>query len=301
MIRKSSNFKYFVSEGCKSYTKNKLMTLSSTIIVVACLIVFGLYLLFSMNINSVAEQLKSECEIRVWIEDTVEPGSPEMEKLHNSILAINNVDDADFCSNDEALEDYRKELGENATVLDGLGDDNPIRDSYKIKLKDLSLSERTADKIKKLEGVADVNDNQSSANKLVDVTNVIKTISFWFMIFLGALAVFIISNTIKITLFARRREINIMKYLGATNSFISWPYIVEGIIIGFVGALISLVIMLFGYNYFVSMDVTLFEAMNIQFCSMSDVLLPLVAWFVGIGVLLGALGSAVSIRRHLKV
>lgn len=300
-MRKSSNFKYFVSEGCKSYTKNKLMTLSSTIIVVACLIVFGLYLLFSMNINSVAEQLKSECEIRVWIKDTVEPGSPEMEKLHNSIMNINNVDDADFCSNDEALEDYRKELGENANVLDGLGDDNPIRDSYKIKLKDLSLSERTADKIKKLEGVADVNDNQSSANKLVDITNVIKTISFWFMIFLGALAVFIISNTIKITLFARRREINIMKYLGATNSFISWPYIVEGIIIGFIGALISLVIMIFGYNYFVSMDVTLFEAMNIQFCSLSDVLLPLVAWFVGIGVLLGALGSAISIRRHLKV
>lgn len=300
-MRKTSNFKFFVSEGCKSYSSNKLMTLSSTVIVVACLIVLGLYLLFSMNINHIAEQLKSECEIRVWIEDTVEPDSDEMQRIYNNITSIYNVDDADFCSNEEALEEYRKELGDNASVLDGLGDDNPIRDSYKIKLIDLSQSERTAEKLKGIEGIADVNDNQSSANKLVEVTKFIKTISFWFMVFLGALAIFIISNTIKITLFARRRDINIMKYLGATNSFISWPYIVEGIIIGFVAAIIALVLMLLAYNYFISMDVTLFEAMNLDFCSVTDVLLPLAGWFAGIGILLGAIGSAVSIRRHLKV
>ncbi len=300
-MKKSSNFKYFVSEGCKSYAKNTLMTLSSTIIVVACLIVFGLYLLFSMNINSVAEQLKSECEIRVYIEESIEPGTLEMDKLEDAVKSVSNVKSAEFYSNEDALDEYKKELGDEAYVMDGFGDDNPLRDSFKIKLEDLSISESTAEKLKHIDGIAKVNDNQSSANKLVSVTNVIKSISFWFMIFLGALAIFIISNTIKITLFARRRDINIMKYLGATNSFISWPYIIEGVIIGFVGSLIAMTIMLIAYNTFLSMDVMLFETMNLKFCGISEVVLPLVLWFIGIGVLLGAVGSAVSIRRHLKV
>ncbi len=300
-MKKTSNFKYFVSEGFKSYSQNKLMTLSSTIIVVACLIVFGLYLLFSLNINHIAEQLKSECEIRVWISEEVKPDGAEMKGIKNKIEKLSNVADADFYSNDDALEEYKQELGKNASVLDGLGDDNPLRDSFKIKLIDLSLSEQTAEEIRNIDGVADVNDNQASANKLIQATKVIKNISFWFMLFLSTLAIFIISNTIKITLFARRRDINIMKYLGATNGFISWPYIVEGVVIGFVGALLSFVIMTVSYKYFVSMDITLFEAMDLQFCKLSSVVLPLAAWFVGIGVLLGAIGSAVSIRRHLKV
>ena len=300
-MRKTSNFKYFVSEGCKSYAKNTLMTLSSTIIVIACLIVFGLYLLFSMNINSVAEQLKAECEIRVYIDENIKPGSEEMEKLEDKIDSVSNIKSISFYSNEKALEEYKEELGDDAYVMDGFGEENPLRDSFKIKLEDLSLSASTAEKLSRIEGIANVSDNQSSANKLVSVTKVIKSISFWFMIFLGALAIFIISNTIKITLFARRRDINIMKYLGATNSFISWPYIIEGIVIGLVGSLIAMAIMLIAYKAFLSMDITLFEAMHLKFCTIPEVALPLVCWFIGIGVLLGAIGSAVSIRRHLKV
>lgn len=300
-MRKSSNFKYFVSEGCKSYAKNTLMTLSSTIIVVACLLVFGIYLLFSMNINFVAEQLKAECEIRVYVDTSIEPGTEKMEALEKSIKSVSNIKSVEFYSNEKALEDYKDELGDDAYVMDGFGDDNPLRDSFKIKLEDLSLSGSSAEKLSKIEGIANVSDNQSSANKLVNVTNIIKSISFWFMIFLGALAIFIISNTIKITLFARRRDINIMKYLGATNSFISWPYIIEGIVIGFVGSLVAMTIMLIAYKTFLAMDITLFEAMQLKFCGISEVILPLMGWFIGIGVLLGAVGSAVSIRRHLKV
>jgi len=300
-MRKTSNFKYFVSEGCKSYAKNTLMTLSSTIIVIACLIVFGLYLLFSMNINSIAEQLKAECEIRVYIDENIKPGSEEMEKLEDKIDSVSNIKSISFYSNEKALEEYKEELGDDAYVMDGFGEENPLRDSFKIKLEDLSLSASTAEKLSRIEGIANVSDNQSSANKLVSVTKVIKSISFWFMIFLGALAIFIISNTIKITLFARRRDINIMKYLGATNSFISWPYIIEGIVIGLVGSLIAMAIMLIAYKAFLSMDITLFEAMHLKFCTIPEVALPLVCWFIGIGVLLGAIGSAVSIRRHLKV
>ncbi len=300
-MRKSSNFKYFVSEGCKSYTQNAIMSISSTIIVVASLVVFGIYLLFSMNINYIAEQIKEDCEIRVWIDESIEPGSTQMQDIENQIKSIYNVKEIAFHSNEQAFTEWKEELGEDAVFFEGLDDDNPLRDSYEISLIDLELAENTSKKIEKIKGVASVNDNQTSVNKLINITKIIKNISFWFMMFLCALAIFIISNTIKITLFARRRNINIMKYIGATNSFISWPYIVEGIVIGIVGALISIMFVVLGYTYFVSMDFTLLEAMNIQFCAVGDVILALCIWFLSIGILLGAVGSAVSIRRHLNV
>ncbi|MBR0277282.1 MAG: permease-like cell division protein FtsX [Clostridia bacterium] len=298
-MKKSSNIKYFVSEGVKTYTVNGLMSIASTVIVIASLIVFGIYLLFSININHIAQQLQSECEIQVWIDDSVAYGSSAMQKLENSIKNIDNVNSVEFFSKDNALADYKNKLGEDSDYLEGLEDDNPLRNSFKVTLKNISLAEDAAKSIKKFDGVADVSDNQSSINRLLNATKIIKHISFWFMIFLSAIAVFIISNTIKITLFARRRDINIMKYLGADNSFISWPFIIEGIIIGLIGALISLIIVILAYGYFVSMDVTFFG--TIKFCTVSEVILPLLGWFAGIGVLLGAFGSAISIRRHLRV
>lgn len=298
-MKKSSNFKYFVSEGFKSYTSNGLMSLASTIIVVASLVVLGLYLLFSMNINYVAKQLEEECEIQVWIEDTVKPGSAAMQDIENNLKANENIKSVEFFSNEQALEDYREELGKDSEYLEGFEEDNPLRDSYKITLENLKIADKTADEVAKIDGVANVSDNRSSMNKLVNATNVIKIISFWFMMFLSAIAVFIISNTIKITLFARRRDINIMKYLGATDSFISWPFIVEGVAIGLAGAIISLVLVLVGYACFVAKNFVLFN--TIEFCSMGQVFGPLLCWFVGIGVLLGAFGSAISIRRHLRV
>ena len=298
-MRKSSNLKYFISEGCKSYAVNGLMSLASTVIVVASLIVFGLYLLFSMNINYVAQQLEGECEIQVWIDDSVLAGSAEMQDIENGLKAVSNVKSVQFFSNTEALEDFKQKLGKDSEYLDGLDGDNPLRNSFKITLYNLSEADKSAAEFEKIPGVSNVSDNRTNMNKLVNATTIIKHISFWFMIFLSAIAVFIISNTIKITLFARRRDINIMKYLGATDSFISWPFIIEGIVIGLVGALISLALVSLGYTIFLSKNFTIFN--TIEFCSMGQVILPMLGWFAGIGILLGAVGSAVSIRRHLRV
>lgn len=298
-MKKSSNFKYFVSEGFKSYSTNGLMSLASTIIVIASLVVFGIYLLFSMNVNYIVQQVEEECEVQVWIDDSVKYGSSQMQDIENQLKAVPNIKSIEFYSKDQAFEDYKVKLGDDSSSLDGLENDNPLRDSFKITLVDLSAASETSDAVAKIDGVANVSDNRSSMNKLVSITNIIKHISFWFMIFLSAIAVFIISNTIKITLFARRRDINIMKYLGATDSFISWPFIIEGVVIGLVGALISLAAVILCYAYFVSKDYTIFN--KIEFCSVGQVFLPLLCWFAGIGVLLGAFGSAISIRRHLRV
>ncbi|MEE1043709.1 MAG: permease-like cell division protein FtsX, partial [Clostridia bacterium] len=111
-MRKSSNFKYFVSEGVKSYTINGLMSLASTVIVVASLVVFGIYLLFSMNINYIAQQLEAECEIRAWIDESVKPHSTTMQDIENKIKAMDNVDSVEFYSNEKALKDYENDLGD---------------------------------------------------------------------------------------------------------------------------------------------------------------------------------------------
>lgn len=298
-MRKSSNIKYFVSEGCKSYSKNALMSLASTVIVVASLIVLGIYLLFSMNLNFIANQLKEDCEIQVWIDDSVKYGSSAMSKIEKNLKAIENVNMVEYFSKEDALSDFKTDLGEDAVILDGLEGDNPIRNSFKVTLHDLDKASETAGSIAKINGVANVSDNLTSMNKLVAVTNIVKQISFWFMLFLCALAIFIISNTIKITLFARRKDINIMKYLGATDSFISWPFVVEGVVIGMVGAVISLIVVTAFYAIFMSKDYILLN--TIEFCSVGSVFVPLLCWFVAIGGLLGAFGSAISIRRHLKV
>ncbi len=298
-MKKSSNFKYFVAEGVKSYSINGLMSVASTVIVTASLIVFGLYLLFSMNINHIAKQLEEECEIQVWIDEEVDVESTQLQDMENAIKSIDNVNTTEFFSNVQALEDYKQKLGKDSEYLDGLEGDNPLRNSFKVTLYDLSLAEQTSQEIEKVDGVANLSDNRSSMNKLVTVTNVIKTISFWLMLFLSAIAVFIISNAIKITLFARRRDINIMKYLGATDAFISWPFIVEGIVIGLVGAVLALTLVSLGYMVFLSKNFTIFG--TLEFCKLSQVIFPMLGWFALIGVILGAVGSAVSIRRHLKV
>lgn len=299
MKKKSSNFKYFVSEGIKSFTTNGLMSLASTIIVVASLVVFGIYLLFSMNINHIAKQFEEECEIQVWIDENVPADGTEMQDIENQIKAVPNVNEVVFFSNEEALADYKQQLGADSEYLDGFDTDNPLRDSFKVTLQDISLAEDTSAEFAKIGGVANISDNRTSMNKLVLITNIVRHISFWFMLFLGALAVFIISNTIKITLFARRRDINIMKYVGATDSFISWPFIVEGVVIGLAGAAISLVLVSLGYGLFVAQEFVMFN--TIEFCTLGQVLVPMICWFASIGGLLGAFGSAISIRRHLKV
>lgn len=299
MKKKSSNFKYFLSEGFKSFTTNGLMSLASTIIVVASLVVLGIYLLFSMNINYIARQFEEESEIQVWIDESVPAGGAEMQDVENSIKAVPNVNEVKFFSKEEALADYKEQLGADSEYLDGFDADNPLRDSFKVTLYDISLAEETSAEFAKIKEIANISDNRTSMNKLVLITNVVKHISFWFMLFLGALAVFIISNTIKITLFARRRDINIMKYIGATDSFISWPFIVEGVFIGLFGAAVSLILVSLGYGVFVAQEYVIFK--TIEFCSLGQVLLPMICWFAGIGGLLGAFGSAISIRRHLKV
>ena len=241
-------FKFFVVEGTKSFFKNGLMSVASVVTVSMCLILCGLYVIFSMNLNYAAKQVETNYEIQLFIEEGT--SDTRIADIGKELNGIDNVNTVVFVSKDQAFNQWKEGFKDNLAILEGLEDDNPLRDSFKITLHDLKQTESTMSQVNNIQGVAYVKNNKDSIDKLVDLTGKIKNASFYFMVFFALISVFIISNTIRITVFARRREVNIMKFVGATDWFIRWPFVIEGILVGLIGAVISVLIVSQSYGYF---------------------------------------------------
>lgn len=295
---RARTLKYFIQEGIRSFFKNGLMSVASVITVMLCLILFGVYVLFSMNLNYAAAQVEANYEITVFIEE--DTSLTRTSQISENLKALSNINNVIFVSKEQALEGWKKEFGEGAEILDGLEHDNPLRDSYKVTVLDLKVVNTTVSEIEKMDNVAYVKNNKDTMDRLVNITGIVKNISLWFMVFFALISIFIISNAIRITVFARRREVNIMKFVGATDWFISFPFMIEGIIIGILGALFSVFAVSQAYNYFFNYADLIFGS-TIKLYQFHTVFWVLVASLVGMGVTLGAVGSAISLRRHLHV
>jgi cell division transport system permease protein len=291
-------FKFFVVEGTKSFFKNGLMSVASVVTVSMCLILCGLYVIFSMNLNYAAKQVETNYEIQLFIEEGT--SDTRIADIGKELNGIDNVNTVVFVSKDQAFNQWKEGFKDNLAILEGLEDDNPLRDSFKITLHDLKQTESTMSQVNNIQGVAYVKNNKDSIDKLVDLTGKIKNASFYFMVFFALISVFIISNTIRITVFARRREVNIMKFVGATDWFIRWPFVIEGILVGLIGAVISVLIVSQSYGYFLGTTGVLINS-TIQLYEVAAVISPLVISLAGMGIIIGALGSAMSLRRHLYV
>jgi cell division transport system permease protein len=217
------------------------------------------------------------------------------------ILAIENVKDATLFTKEDTLEYMKTIFDEKSAALEGYeGENNPFRDSYKITLNDLYLAEETTKALSEIENVSEVSNNREVLNSILKTSGTIRTGSLVIMIMLCLISVFIIANTIKIAVFSRRKEIGVMKFVGATNWFIRWPFIFEGIITGVVGALISFALISWAYVVVYSKTLTL----NMDVFSLmpySSLWSILLICFISIGTLIGAVGSALSIRKHLDV
>jgi len=295
---RAKTIKYFFEEGIKGFWVNGLMSIASVFIVVASLLILGIYLIFSLNINYIGEQFESQYEIRAFIE--MGTSQERIAQISEEVKKINNVSNVTLITASQALEDYRKDLGENARILDGLQDDNPLRDSLKITMTNLNAAAIIAQKVEAINGVAWVKNSRDVMSTLLKLTSSIRHGSFVLMILLSLVAIFIISNAIRMTVFARRRDIGIAKFLGATDWFIRWPFIVEGIIMGVVGSLIALVLVIPAYNYIYSALTTL-AGNSLKFYTTGVVIKEISLWFIGIGAMLGAFGSGISLGRYLKV
>ena len=294
-------FSYLVGEGFKSTFKQKKMTSASIIIMCATMFIFGLFFVIGENVNSVIKQIESEQGIQIFIEE--EATESEIENLGNEIKNIEGVNKVTFVSKEDALNSMKTVLDNNQELLDGWDEENPFPASYFVTLTDLSLNEEVQDKIFKLDHVDEIESQNNTINKLQELANGIQILTIIILVLLIVISIFIISYTIKLTVHARRREISIMKYVGATNSFIRGPFIVEGIIIGVISAVITLVILGLSYNGVMGGigDSVLVQDIGIGLLSFSDMFLLVLIVYLILGIGIGILGSIISMRKYLKV
>ena len=300
---KYSIFGYLIGEGFRNFFKNKKSTAASIIIMCATMFIFGIFFLIGENINYIMEQIQSEQAMQVFIDP--EATAEEEAELEQKIKEIPYVNTTEYVSKEEALndvkswsEDINKFLGDY--TADGY---NPFKASYVVTLTDLSQNDAVQQQIETFDHVASVEAGNQTVDKLVDVANGIRTATAVILVLLILISIFIISNTIKLTVHARRKEISIMKYVGATNGFIRWPFMVEGIIIGIVSALISVVILGFAYNFIAGQIInsSMVTTLNISLLTFSDMFSMLFVVYILMGIGIGAIGSAISMKRYLEV
>ena len=298
MTMKMNNIKYFIATAFRSVIKNGLMSIVSIFTIVSCLLILGLFLAVSINVNYISDQIRADAEIKVIVDENFDEAN--IDQITQQIKKIDNVGQIELVTKQDALAYMKNAFGEDASALDGLESDNPFRTSYKVKLKDITKAQPTVKSLAKINGVAEVDNKQELLDSIIHITNIIKTASIWIMILLSVISVFIIANTIKLAVYARRKEINIMKFVGATDWFIRWPFIIEGIIIGIVGSIIAFALVSAGYiaslNAMSSMHIDMFS-----FKSYGDVWLHFIVTFVVLGTLIGAVGSGFSMRKYLDV
>ncbi len=290
---------YLIGEGIKNLFKNKKSTISSLMIMCATMIVFGLFFVIGENINSFVENVAEAQEIRVIIDN--EATEEDIEQLGNEILSIEGVRNAEFVSKEDAL-DYMKEmLGDE--LIEGYEDRNIFSVAYDVTLTDLELNNEVQESINQLPHVKNIVSANQVISQIISLAKGVRTVTAGILILLIIISVSIISNTIKLTVHARRKEISIMKYVGATNSFIRWPFLVEGIIIGIISGLLSVGIIGLAYTGIAGKlaETSFLELAHWKLLEFKDMFNLILVVYLGLGIGIGALGSGISMRKYLEV
>ncbi len=294
-----NSFRYYITQAFKGFFRNGLTSMTSVFIIMCCLLIFGLFSALTLNINHITSQIEQRCEIQVFMDKSTTP--EQLADAQKQILQLSNIRSATIFSKEDTLNYMREIFADNAAALDGYeGENNPYRDSFKITLKDLSMSEETIKQLGEIDNVAEVSNNREVLTTILNTSNTLKNASLAVMLLLCFISIFIIANTIKIAVFSRRKEIAVMKFVGATNWFIRWPFIFEGIITGIIGALLSFALISWGYIVLYSKASTV--SLDVfSLLPYSAIWFVLLICFISIGTLIGAVGSGFSIRKHLKV
>ena len=290
---------YLIGEGIRNLFKNKKSTMSSLIIMCATMLIFGLFFVIGENLNAFVENVADAQEIRVIIDN--DATESEIEEVGNEILSIDGVKSAEFVSKDEALDYMKDMLGDE--LLEGYSERNILSVAYNVTLTDLRLNNDVQDSISQLPHVKKIVSSNQVISQIISLAKGVRIITGGILILLIIISVSIITNTIKLAVHSRRKEISIMKYVGATNSFIRWPFLVEGIIIGVVAGAISVGIIGLAYTYIVGQisGTSFFEIANIKFIEFSSMSELLILVYLGLGIGVGAIGSTISMKKYLEV
>lgn len=293
--------RYIVKEGILNTYKNKLMTLASVSIVIASLILFGIFLLIVVNLDHNTRTLESIPQLEVFCDYNLD--ETMVGDIENAIRTDSRISEYEIVTKDKAFEKLKKTFDGNESLLEGY-DDSFLPISFVIKLEDPRESTKVREELEKIDGVESVECPQKSIELISKTSNWIKVISGILIAVMLVISIFIISNTIKLTVFARRKEISIMKYIGATDWFIRWPFVIEGVIIGIVGAAIAFFVSGYAYRAIelkFGNDIVSVSMGFLKLVKLKEVALLLILFYSFLGGVVGAVGSFVSLRKHLRV
>ncbi|OIJ21006.1 cell division protein FtsX [Anaerobacillus alkalidiazotrophicus] len=286
-------------EGVKSLARNGWMTFASISAVAIMLLMVGVFLLLILNLNHFATSVEEDVEVRVFIDLTAT--EEQREELLQEIEQIHNVESITFLPKEEGLEQFIDSLGEQGEVFETLRDENPLYDVFVVRAVTPQLTEEVATNLEPLPYVVEVGYGKDVVDQLFSFTSLARQVGFFLIVGLMFTTMFLIANTIKITIVARKREIKIMKLVGATNSFIRWPFFVEGLLLGVLGALIPIGILAFGYSKLHDSFTGNLDLMFIELLPSSPLVYQVTAILLAIGAFIGIWGSMMSVRKFLKV
>lgn len=293
-------FGYLVGEGFSNVFKNKKSTGASLIIMCATMIIFGIFLILGENINHFVDEIKSEQGFQVFL---VKDATQEtIDEVGEKIRALDGVSTVEFVGKEQALNIMKERLKGSEGVLDEFEIDR-FSVSYIVTLTDLSLSKTVQSQILEFGNIKKITSSDQTVSTLLSIANVIRIITGVILLLLIVISIFIISNTIKLTVHARRKEISIMKYVGATNNFIRWPFIVEGMIIGIIASIFSIIIVGGTYSIIASQAVNadFLQKINLSLLNFREMTTLIIFVYLLLGIGIGAIGSVISMRKYLKV
>ena len=296
-LMKIRTSEYFVREVIISMIRNRWMTFASIGTVTVSLFILGLFMLLVVNMTRMASELESQVQISVYLNDALtEEGRAEVEQMMRDMKSIDKIE---YVTKEQALKRLQERLGDQKYILDALGDSNPLPNSYDVTVKNPEQVESTAIAIADLYGVDEAKYGQDVAVHLFDVTRLLRMLGFFLMVVLTGATLFIISNTIRLTVFARRKEIAIMKYVGATDWFIRIPFILEGLTLGLVGGGIAAILI---RSFYSAMAAKIYSTLAFfPLIPQYPFINYLTATLIVSGMIVGIIGSTISLKRFLEV
>ena len=288
---------YFIQEVFHSLRRNNWMTFASIGTVAVSLFVLGVFLILVLNMNRLAGMLESQVQISVYLEDHLT--DREKRQIGYDIESLQGIDTVTYVDREEAKARLKERLGDQKYLLDALSEDNPLPDAFEVTVTTPSVVESAAEAIDSLQGVEEAKYGQDVVEHLFDITRLMRIFGFVLMGLLGGATLLIISNTIRLTVFARRKEIAIMKYVGATDWFIRWPFLLEGVVLGCIGGGIAAVAL---RSFYAAMAAKIYSTLAFfplmpQYPFMNYVTLAILL----AGIVIGAIGSVISLKRFLRV
>jgi cell division transport system permease protein len=307
MAMKFSTLLRHVREGFKNVARNGWMTFASMSSIAVSLFILGVFMLLTLNVNKLADQLDSQVQINVYLQ--LDITQAKIDEIEREIKRLPDVKTVTFVSKGEGLNRFRESMGaDGKDALAGYeNENNPLPDAFEVEAFDPQKIGYIAKQIEAFnetdpdKSITKVKYGKDTIEKLFSITNAVRNIGFFIVLGLAVMAMFLISTTIKMTILARRREISIMKLVGATNGFIRWPFFIEGAIIGLGGSVISTAILLYGYSQLVQTTGATVGLYMLEFSTVKEVSNMVGGTIIGLGTILGVWGSTISVRKYLKV